>query len=350
MRVLWITHDVFDAFFPFVSGKPTKGGSWISPLFYSLMDQPGFQLGSVTPVLGAKRLKIVIDGVSYYSIPIKGNENSTFMGKSLAEHYLWAVGDFKPDIIHVHGTEKNFALLRSRLDRFIPIVCSIQGVVAPCHDYLKMSVANINLRKQRSLKNRLGRGGVKQALRVWKRYIPVEREIFRSNSYFIGRTEWDRAHVMALNPGALYYHGEELLRSTFYSTKWDPAECERYRVFVPSGDYPLKGFHVLLEAAAMLKGEFPGLKVVVPLHPSKVYYPGIRRWLIAEDYSNYLRGYIKKFRLEENILLQGRLSAEEMAEQYRKAHVFVLPSFIENSPNSLGESMMVGTPSVVSAV
>jgi glycosyltransferase involved in cell wall biosynthesis len=37
-----------------------------------------------------------------------------------------------------------------------------------------------------------------------------------------------------------------------------------------------------------------------------------------------------------------------MAERFLQSHVFVLPSYVENSPNSLGEAMMVGTPSVVS--
>jgi glycosyltransferase involved in cell wall biosynthesis len=44
------------------------------------------------------------------------------------------------------------------------------------------------------------------------------------------------------------------------------------------------------------------------------------------------------------------LDAKSMAEELSRAHVFVLPSFIENSPNSLAEAMLVGTPSVVSFV
>ena len=55
-------------------------------------------------------------------------------------------------------------------------------------------------------------------------------------------------------------------------------------------------------------------------------------------------------KLTENIILRKRLSADEMAAEYSKAHLFVLPSFLENSPNSLGESMMTGTPCVASSV
>ncbi len=39
-----------------------------------------------------------------------------------------------------------------------------------------------------------------------------------------------------------------------------------------------------------------------------------------------------------------------MAEQYLKAHVHVVASFIENSSNSLGEAMILGVPCVASDV
>ena len=39
-----------------------------------------------------------------------------------------------------------------------------------------------------------------------------------------------------------------------------------------------------------------------------------------------------------------------MWQQFLKANVFVLPSVIENSPNSLGEAMLLGVPCVVAKV
>lgn len=39
-----------------------------------------------------------------------------------------------------------------------------------------------------------------------------------------------------------------------------------------------------------------------------------------------------------------------MKHEYLRANVFVMPSTIENSPNSLAEAMMLGTPCVVSDV
>ena len=63
-------------------------------------------------------------------------------------------------------------------------------------------------------------------------------------------------------------------------------------------------------------------------------------------YQIYLRRLIKKLGVEENIHFLGTLNEKEMCEQYRKANAFILPSAIENSPNSLGEAMLLGVPTV----
>ena len=350
MRILWITNDIFEIFSPFVKGKPTKGGSWIAPLFYSIFNQENVKLGSITPVIAGEAQKQEIDQVIYYSIPIKKNGNKAVMSKKVAQEYLSATNDFQPDIIHIHGTERNFGLLRKYIDATIPIVCSIQGMIPPCLEYFKYSVANINFKKYRSIKNRVGRGGIQNALRKWGEYSVIEKEIFKLNQYFIGRTAWDKAYVFAFNPAASYYHGEELLRAPFYETTWDIQACERHRVFISSSAEPLKGLHILLKAAGILKRKYPDIKIVAPLSSLRQHSSKFIDFLISEDYNNYLKEEVNRLGLQNNILLLKKLGAKEMADEFRKAHVFALPSFIENSPNALGEAMMIGTPSVVAPV
>ena len=46
----------------------------------------------------------------------------------------------------------------------------------------------------------------------------------------------------------------------------------------------------------------------------------------------------------------GSLTAEEMKEQYLLCHTFVCASVLENSPNSVAEAMLLGTPVVASRV
>ena len=45
MRILWITHDLFESFLPYVNGKPSLGGAWIAPLFDILKNENDVILG-----------------------------------------------------------------------------------------------------------------------------------------------------------------------------------------------------------------------------------------------------------------------------------------------------------------
>ena len=350
MRVLWITYTVFDPFIPLIKGNPFRSSSWTAPLFYSLKKQENIELGSIASVLNGQYQKEEIENIVYYSLPIKFGDNGTYLNKNLINNYQRAIKDFKPDIIHIHGVEKNFGLIRKYIDASIPIVCSIQGLVNPCYDSLKYSAATLQLDKYKSLKNRLGRGGVKAALKSWRKYSFIEKEILEINEYFIGRTLWDKSQLKAYNEQAKYFQGEELLREPFYHKTWNTKEFVRHRVFISSAAYPLKGFHILLKAAAILKEKFPDIQIVAPMSALDLNSSALKSFLIAEDYGNYLKKEVRKLKLEDNLVLFSKLSDTEMANEYSKAHVFVLPSFMENSSNALGEAMLIGTPVVVSPV
>ena len=350
MRVLWITNDIFSTISTLVKGYFSTGRPWIEPLFKNIVEHEEIQLATLTPVVNGKLQKLYIKDTIHYTIPINKKDTTNQINTKLAEKYLTVINEFNPDIIHVHGTEINFGLLRKHVNKDIPIVCSIQGIIPPCYHFLKQSVANINYKKHRSIKNLIGKGGIDGALKRWNRYAPIEKEIFQINQYFIGRTQWDMAYVTAYNPEATYYHGEEILRPQFYSTNWDIKTCERHRIFISSSAYALKGFHVLLKAVGILKNKYPDIKIVTPLSSIKKNRSKIADFLFSEDYNNYIKKEIKKQKLENNIDLKQSLTADQMVEEFKKAHVFVLPSFLENSPNSLGEAMLIGTPNVVSPV
>jgi glycosyltransferase involved in cell wall biosynthesis len=350
MRILWITADVLEPFFPFVEGSPSRGGSWIGPLFFSLAEDKNNRMGVLSPVLNGKNQTKEIDGIIHFSIPMRKNGMTRSMSKAMSVDYLNAISNFKPDIIHIHGIEKNYGLLRKYVDSYIPIACSIQGVINACLPALQASAADICLEKFRSIKNKLGRGGVNYAINNWTKYIPIEQEITKINQYFIGRTTWDKAQIKALNPKAYYFHGEELLREVFYTKEWDLNICKRHQVFVSSAAYPLKGFHIVLKAIALLKDKYPNIKLVAPFSSVNMDTSFIWDFLFAEDYARYLKNEISRLGLKNNITSFKRLTADQMANCFTESNVFVLSSFIENSSNALGEAMAIGTPTIVTPV
>ena len=80
------------------------------------------------------------------------------------------------------------------------------------------------------------------------------------------------------------------------------------------------------------------------------YDNALKTGILATAYGKYVQRLIKKYDLSSNINYVGMLNAEEMKKHFLKAEVFVSPSVIENSPNSVGEAMMLGVPTVAANV
>jgi glycosyltransferase involved in cell wall biosynthesis len=66
------------------------------------------------------------------------------------------------------------------------------------------------------------------------------------------------------------------------------------------------------------------------------------------DYGNIIRKMIRKYCLQDRVSFTGVLDGEGMRREYLQSNVFVCPSSIENSPNSLGEAQILGVPVVAS--
>lgn len=339
MRILWISFL----------------GSWTLPLLNALSSsKKEDQYGLLIPTTQKNEYKHLQlnNNCKYYTVYLTTKELYSNMEMSVFDKYKTYIKQFSPDIIHIHGTEKNLAQIQNFIQD-IPVVISIQGIM---QGYKKFSFNYLlpnEEKKYKTLKNYLGRGGINQQYKLFCQSKFYEKNIFKNGIFFIGRTEWDKAQVIFRNKQAKYFHGEELLRPEFYFRKktWAPQNCEPYTIFMPSGFNPIKGLHIALEAITLLKERYPTIKLYVPGIPQHIIKKNkLSSYILGEQYINIIKEKIRKNNLTQNIKLLPRLSASEMINYMQKSQVFLSPTSIDNSPNTIGEAMMIGIPIVTTAV
>ena len=251
----------------------------------------------------------------------------------------------KPDIVHCFGTEYPHTLAMCRIfPRKDRILLGIQGLCSVCAnayfaDMPDKAIDTVTFR------DRLRNDSLREQQKKFAKRGAMEMEAIKLAGNVTGRTEWDRYYTKSWNPNICYYNMNEILRSDFYERKWNAEICERHSVFVSQGDYPIKGLHYMLTALPIIKEKFPDVKVYVA-GSNLTQYRTIKQKLKISGYGKYLRQLIKKNKLKKNVVFLGKLDSEQMRDQYLKSSLFVCPSSIENSPNSLGEAMLLGMPCI----
>ena len=117
------------------------------------------------------------------------------------------------------------------------------------------------------------------------------------------------------------------------------------------GNYPLKNLHTVLQALPGLRGRWPGLTLAVagwpPLDKGPLLRPVIG-WMFP--YQRWCARLIRPLGLEGCVRYTGPLDEAAMRQAYLDADLYLLPSCSENSPNSLGEAMLLGLPCVAGGV
>ncbi|MEZ5105875.1 MAG: glycosyltransferase family 4 protein, partial [Draconibacterium sp.] len=179
-----------------------------------------------------------------------------------------------------------------------------------------------------------------------KKRAILERRLLESINHVIGRTFWDKTHSWAINSNVNYHFCNETLREEFYKQSWDYDNCEKYSIFLSQAHYPIKGLHQVIKALPLVLRKYPETKVYVA---GNSFFSSTKKWK-QNGFGKYIKTQIKKLKIQDKIIFTGVLSEVEMCERYIKSNVFVCPSSIENSPNSVGEAQLLGVPCIVSDV
>ena len=350
MKVLWISNIVFPEAQALLTGKDVMKtvGGWLYCAAEKLNKQPEVKLSVASISSEVNKLtKLEGKSITYYLLPIgKGN-------KRINHEYepMWkqVYNEVKPDVVHLHGSEYSHGLAYIEACGADNLCVSVQGLISICSTYYYHGLTRSEIRRAVTPLS-LIRGGILKGCYEFKQRGEIEIEILRRVHNIIGRTSWDRERTWAINPKAKYYYGGETLRKDFYSgATWKYENCSPHSIFISQAAYPLKGLHMLLKAMPLVLRHYPDATIRVA-GGDIARTKGGKELLKLSDYGLIIRRLMKKNHLQNCVTFTGMLDGEGMRKEYLRSNVFVCPSSLENSPNSLGEAQILGVPVIASYV
>lgn len=339
MRVMWICNIPIMRIKKSVESKAF--GGWMTSLAKILVKQPGIELSICYPQNKRKSFeRDKYQGIQYFGFYV---QNRIIYQENLIAELEEIERLVLPDIIHIFGTEfpHTLSALKLKSDRTLVSIQGLIGVYA--EHYFTGIPSSLTSPAPYIFAGRCSNPIYHEMIELKKRGR-YEREALKRAKYITGRTEWDYACVKNINPRAQYFKCNEILRDSFYEKRWNYESCKKHSIFISQADYPVKGFHIFLKALNILQKKYEDLEVVVAGTPLEFARPA------GGSYAYYIKDLIARYKLKKIIRFVGLQDEYQMCNRYLKTNVFVLPSLIENSPNSLGEAMLMGVPCVVANV
>ena len=360
MRVLWICNIMLPRIAEKLGQEVNNKEGWLTGLMDAVlrhndsdMDH-AVQLGIAFPV--AKGQAFLQDALVIhedYDIPFYGFRENALAAEqydlSMEEDMNRILLHFKPDIVHCFGTEYPHTLAAIKcFGRPQRTLVGIQGL---CRVYATGYMANLpkDVQQKVTFRDLIKKDSLKLQKQKYEDRGQWELAAIQGTGHVTGRTHWDKYWTGKWNPNATYHVMQETLRKEFYLGQWSLEACEPHRLFLSQGDYPIKGLHYMLQAMPKILKEFPDTKVYVAGN-SIIRSKDLIGRLKISSYGQYLEKLIHDYKLEEKVIFLGRLNACQMKEAYLKSQAFVCPSTMENSPNSLGEAMILGVPVVTTDI
>lgn len=349
MKILWVTNVKLPTIFRLQDDvNQVNIGGWLDRISQGLLQRDNTELVVCYPY--SKAETGTYGNLSFYGIPYDGKKMrlgrlDDISGVSEAEKIL---SETNPDIIHIHGSEFQyhwyFAKAAHNLGIGSKMVVSIQGLVSVYAKHFALGLP-LRIKYASTIRELLGKKNVSFGIQNFIHRGEYEEKTIQLTQHVIGRTSWDRACTYRINPKAEYHVGNETLREAFYTGDWSYNKCIRHRVFISQASYPVKGFHTFIEALRDVSMFYPDVTVHVAGNDIT------KRDLIGgNSYGLYIKNQLEKNHLQNRVCFCGSLNEEQMKHEMLAANVFVSPSNIENSPNSVGEAMLLGVPVVSSAV
>lgn len=288
-------------------------------------------------------------GVVYYTLPggYAGKYKITARNISYWKKILKTE---KPDIIHVWGTEYNMGLAALIANEGQAKSCIfIQGVMKSIAQNYRGDLTPNEMIKNLTVSDILLKRSIFHMERKMKKQAELEREYLTYCKNLIVETTWAKNMYDSIMSGMTYYYNRLTLMPDFYRFNWDMKHIARDTILCTASGYPLKGLHFLIRALYQVAKIYPQIKLYVP-GPKIEKAKNMKEKALQSGYHNYILKLISNLNLENNIHFIGNQSSAELAELLSVTHIFVSASTVENHCSSLREAMLVGTPSICTAV
>lgn len=347
MNILWTVNLIPTELADALKINTVVLGGWVESMASKLRLKEDVKLAIACKTELPAAFDETVKGVRYFSINYTPKTNVTEIQKRCSE----VIEVFQPDLIQIEGTEflHAKAMLQASKEANVPAVVSMQGILNGQYQYQCGQLPIDDMMFSTSLTNIFAAWILH--LRKTRWYAPrmkPEREIIEQADYILGRTTWDHAHTYKFNNHAKYYTCNRNLREPFYQISWDISTVERHSIYVGNGYYALKGLHYVIQALPELIREYPDVKVYVA--GNEPFKKDDKRAFFKKGYGAYLQKLIQDLKVDDHIVFTGPLKATQVADKLAHVHAYVLSSVAENSPNTLGEAMLIGTPCVSSYV
>jgi len=349
MRILWFANNpsLFSALF--------FGGAWISSLERIIAQRDDCTLG-VAFEYDKPAQKEQRGGTIYYPLYEKRSRlreryidsyTYKYHDQFLLAEGLKVIDDFKPDVIHVWGSEWCFGLLAEKTR--IPVVIHMQGCWSVYHN------VNCQVSATRTLWDYMHETWKPQ---LWwsflrKKHLSQERverekKILAMNRNFMGRTAWDKGLTRLFAHNSRYFFCSEVLRDDFIAQaqNWQP---HGEQTGVCTGDATLCTL-ITVANSDMIKGYDLLFQTAQILHD---YAPFKWQWKVIGNGQDSLWLAARKTGIDISqlpVTCYGQQPGKVIMEHLLSADMFVHTSFADNSPNAICEAQYLGLPVITTNV
>ena len=349
MKILWLINIALPEVSELLNEKVTPFGGWLVNVSKQVSEATNATLDIAFPKNDVDTVtEIKGSAIRYFAFPPLSlkNKSSLHDNKELAK----VVSVSNPDIVHIFGSEfaHTLAMVNVCKNRIIPFTVSVQGLVSIIPRHYTLGIPK-SVQKRFTFRDFIRQDNITQQKNKFIKRGELEVEAFEKSEHVIGRTTWDKACTFQINPNIKYHLCNENLRDEFYLNEWTATKIEEHSIFISQGSYPLKGLHFMIEALTILAKQFTDVRLYIggdDITKSKTAMDKLK----ISSYGKYIKELIQSHDLQDRVVFTGTLNEVEMCHRFLKSNVFVCPSTIENSPNSLGEAMVLGVPCVASDV